>query len=129
MRQRLLSLALAAGLLFGVVPVAAAAVPATFGTPTAKSTFGTGVVFSQPVTADRPVGAEILLTIADAIGPNVVEVPVPVPAGGWSGTLTYTLDTSGNDHMIPNTPIVARWRRTAACSPPTTRRRSRSVRS
>jgi LPXTG-motif cell wall-anchored protein len=112
--QRTLALMMAVGLLSGVVPVAAAATPpATFGSPTAKSTFGTGVVFSQPITVDRPIGrVEILLTVADAIGPDVTEVPSR-PASG-SSTLTYTLDTSGNAHMIPNTPIVARWRVVAA---------------
>ena len=107
--QRVLALVAAVGFLLSVVPVAAAASPATFGTPTAKSTFGTGVVFSQPVTIDRPIKrVEILLTVADAIGPEVVEVPYP--SGSGSGTMTYTLDTSGNASMIPNTPIVARWR-------------------
>jgi hypothetical protein len=58
---------------------------------------------------------ELLLTIADAIGPTVVDVPNPPVAG--SSTLTYTLDTSGNAHMIPNTPIVARWRLISADDP------------
>jgi hypothetical protein len=104
-----LAAGLAAGLTLGVVPVVVAASPATFGTPTADSTFGKGIVFSQPITIDRPiVRVEILLTFADAVGPTVFEVP-GVPAGS-SATLTYTLDTSGNDHLIPHTPIVARWR-------------------
>jgi hypothetical protein len=103
-------------LLLGAVPVAAAPALATFGAPTADSTFGTGVVFRQPVTVTASIArVEILLTVADAIGPTVVEVPSP-PAVG-SSTLTYTLDTSGNAHMIPNTPIVARWRLVAANDP------------
>jgi hypothetical protein len=115
MTHRVSALALAVGILFGTVPAVAAASPATFGTPTADSTFNTGIVFTQPITASAPVGrAEILLTIADAIGPEVVEVPPP--AAGAS-TLTYTLDTSGAAHMIPNTPIVARWRVIAAADP------------
>lgn len=97
-------------------PVSAATSPAIFATPTAKSTFGTGIVFSQPVTIDRRnTRIELLLTIADAIGPDVVVVPSS-PAPG-AQTLTYTLDTSGNAHMIPNTPIVARWRVIAADDP------------
>lgn len=114
--HRVVALAVAVGLLLGMVPVVAAASSATFGTPTADSTFETGVVFKQPVTVSAPIGrVEILLTIADAIGPEVVEVPSP-PAVGAS-TLTYTLDTSGNAHMIPNTGIVARWRLFAAGDP------------
>jgi hypothetical protein len=115
--QRALALAAAIALLLGTVPVAsAAAAPATFGTPSATSTFNTGVVFTQPVTVSAAVGrVEILLTIADAIGPEVVEVPATPGAGASS--LTYTLDTSGNAHMIPNTAIVARWRIFAAGDP------------
>ncbi len=102
--------------LLGVAPVAAATSPATFGTPTAKSTFATGVVFSQPVTVERPIGRmELLLTIADAIGPDVVEVAPSLAVG--ASTLTYTVDTSGTAHMIPNTQIVARWRLYAADDP------------
>jgi hypothetical protein len=114
--HRAIALVLAAGLLLGLAPVALAASPATFGTQTADSTFATGIVFSQPVTVTEPIArAEILLTIADAIGPTVIEVPA-APAVGAS-TLTYTLDTSGNAHMIPNTGIVARWRLFAAGDP------------
>ena len=113
---RAVIVAVAIGLLVGTAPVVAAAAPATFGTPTAVSTFNTGVVFKQPVTVSGAIGrAEILLTIADSIGPEVVEVPVPAASG--SSTLTYTLDTSGSAHMIPNTPIVARWRVFAAGDP------------
>jgi hypothetical protein len=57
---------------------------------------------------------ELLLTIADAIGPDVTEVPVP--AAG-SGVLTYRLETAGQLHMIPNTPVVARWRIFMASDP------------
>lgn len=114
--HRALIVLLAVGLLFGLAPAALAASPATFGTPTADPTYGSGVVFSQPVSVTEPIArAEILLTIADAIGPTVVQVPSP-PAVGVS-TLTYTLDTSGNAHMTPNTGIVARWRLFAAGDP------------
>jgi hypothetical protein len=107
--RRALAVTAAAGLLLSLVPAVAAATWATFGTPTAKSTFGTGIVFDQPVTLTEPAGRiELLLTIADAIGPNVTEVATSTVAG--ANTLHYTLDTSGNGHMIPNTPIVARWR-------------------
>jgi hypothetical protein len=107
--RRLAPLLLGAVLVAGLAPVASAAEPATFGTPTAKSTFGTGIDFSQPVTVTAPIGrVELLLRFADSIGPNITEIPNP-PATG-STTLTYSLDTSGGAHIIPNTPIVARWR-------------------
>ena len=107
---------LALGLLLGLVPTVAGASSWTFGTPTADSTFGKGIVFSQPITIDKPIGrAEILLTVADAIGPTVFALP-SVPSGS-TATLTYTLDTSGNDHMIPNTPILAQWRIVSAGQP------------
>ena len=114
--RRVLPVTAAVGLLLCLVPAVAAADPVAFGTPIARSTFGTGVVFSQPVTVTKPIGrVELLLTIADAIGPTVIDVSNPLLAG--SSTLTYTLLTSGNAHMIPNTPIVARWRLVAANDP------------
>jgi hypothetical protein len=107
--RRALPLLAAIGLLLGLVPSVAAATPVTFGTPTAESSFGKGIVFSQPVTVTGSIGrVELLLTVADAIGPTVQEIPTP-PASGAS-TLTYTLETAGADHMVPNTPITARWR-------------------
>ena len=104
------------GLLLGLVPTVAGASSWTFGTPTADSTFDKGIVFSQPITIDKPIGrVEILLTVADTVGPTVFVLP-SVPTGP-TATLTYTLDTSGNDHMIPNTPIVAQWRVVSASQP------------
>lgn len=114
--RRIAPIAAALGLLLSLAPVAAASSPATFGTPKATSTYGTGIVFSQPVTVSQPIGrVELLLTIADSIGPTVIAVPDRPGLG--SSTLTYTLDTSGTDHLIPNTPIVARWRLVAADDP------------
>ena len=116
MSRRFLAVAVAAMLLLSVAPSVVAASPATFGTPTATSTFGTGVQLTQPVTVNQAIGrVELLLTIADAIGPEVIEVPDPPRVG--SSTLSYQLDTSGDAHMIPNTPIVARWRLYAAGDP------------
>jgi peptidase MA superfamily protein len=116
MTRRLLAVVAATGLLLSLVPTVAAAGPVTFGTPTATSKFGTGITLTQPLTVAKSIGrVELLLTIADAIGPTVTELPSP-PAVG-ANTLTYTLDTSGNAHMVPNTPIVARWRLTAADDP------------
>ena len=115
-RRRFLAVVAAAGMLLSLVPGVAAASPVTFGTPTATSKFGTGINLTQPVTVTAPIGrVELLLTIADAIGPTVTEIPNPPVAG--ANTLSYTLDTSGNAHMVPNTPIVARWRLTSAVDP------------
>jgi hypothetical protein len=114
--RRVVPLVAALGLMLGLVPVVAAASPATFGTPTAESTFGTGIVFSQPVTVTKPIGrVELLLTVADSIGPTIQEIGYPPIAGAMN--LTYTLDTAGGAHLIPNTPIVARWRLFAADEP------------
>ena len=117
--RRVAALAAIAILVLGLAPAASAASWATFGTPTASSTFGTGVEFNQPVTIGRAVArVEILLTVADAIGPTVIEVPAP--GGTGPTTLGHLLDTSGDGHLPPNTPIVARWRLTAADDPTAT---------
>ena len=109
MTRRALAVIAAAGLLLSLVPTVAAASWATFGTPTATSTFGKGIDFDQPVTLTEPGGrVELLLTVADSIGPTVTVVAATPVAG--ANTLHYTLDTSGNGHLVPNTPIVARWR-------------------
>lgn len=114
--RRILPVVAALGLLVGLVPMADAAAPATFGTPTATSIFGSGVAFTQPVTLSKQIGrVELLLTFADAIGPTVIVVPIPPGAG--SSTLNYKLDTSGTDHLIPNTPMIARWRLVGADDP------------
>jgi hypothetical protein len=114
--RRLAALGLLAVLGLGLPPAAAGAAWATFGTPTARSTYGTGVEFSQPVSIDRSLSrVELLLTVADAIGPTVVVLPAPDGTG--SATLRHELDTTGDSHLPPNTPIVARWRLVAADDP------------
>ena len=114
--RRLGVLGLLASLALSLAPAASAATWATFGTPSATSTYGTGVEFSQPVTVDKAVArVELLLTIANAIGPVVTELPVPTGTGPT--TLSHLLDTSGDGHLLPNTPIVARWRLTASDDP------------
>jgi hypothetical protein len=111
--RRLGVLGVLASLVLSLAPVASAATWASFGTPTAKSTYGTGIQFSQPVTIDKPVArVELLLTVADAIGPTVIQLPAPTATGPT--VLRHLLDTSGDGHLLPNTPIVARWRLVAA---------------
>lgn len=99
-----------------VAPVAAATGWAEFGTPTAESSFATGVSFSQPVRIQREVGrVELLLTVADSAGPTVIQVPAP--AGTGARTLTHSLDPSVDGHLLPNTPLTARWRLVGADDP------------
>ena len=50
------ALLVSAGVLLGSVPVALAA-STTFGTPTAKASFGKDVVFTQPVRLDEAVSS------------------------------------------------------------------------
>jgi Peptidase MA superfamily len=96
-------------MLIGSATSVVAAPATTFGGPTAKSTYGQGIDFRQPVAIRDDVDrVELLLTVADAIGPEVIEVAGPQVEG--ETVLTYTLDTSGPAHLIPNTRIVARWR-------------------
>jgi len=101
--------ALLAVWLVALLPGSVAAADVDFGTPAATSSFVTGVEFSQPVTLARPIERlELLITTADAIGPLVVEVPAP--AGTGARTLRSTLDPAVDGHLLPNTPMTARWR-------------------
>jgi len=114
-QRRLLAVLAAGALVLGHAPVASAADLATFGTPTAESSFGDGIDFRQPLTVSGTIGrVELLLTTADAIGPTVIEVPNP-PATG-AATLTHHLDQS-DGFLLANTPIRARWRLVAADDP------------
>src|SRR4029078_5349117 len=98
--------------LLGAVPVAAAADPATFGTPTASSKFGTGIDFVQPVTISGSIArARVLVSPPAGIGPDVRGVPGAATSG--SPTLRYHLDLS-DGNTAPNTPFTARWRLVAA---------------
>ena len=107
-RIALLGLFLVASL---ALPVASRAAEPTFGTPTYASAFGDAIHLTQPVTIDAPLDrVEVLVTFADAIGPVVYEVPVPTATGAV--TLTHDIPVSGDDHLYPNTPVVARWRLT-----------------
>ena len=105
--------AVAAALVLLVVgaPASLAAQP-VFGTPTIDATFGEGISFTQPVTLDgAPARVELLLRTADADGPLVVDLPPPT-AGG-SATLRHRL-SEADGHILPNTPVEARWRITGA---------------
>jgi hypothetical protein len=91
-----------------VLPVAAAE-PATFGTPTATSSYGRQISFDQPAKVDgRPKRIEILIQFPGAAGPQALEGP----RDAGDVTLSYQLPvTSGS--ILPNTKLTARWRVTA----------------
>jgi hypothetical protein len=104
-----LALALPAAVLASA-PAALAAPPApTFERPTAEATFGLEVVYRQ--TFDSPVAlarVEILLEYPASLGPFVVEVAGATPPGRREVVHRHVLATDG--HLVPNTPITARWR-------------------
>ena len=105
--------ALVAGALAGVVagPVLAAD-PFTFGTPTASSSFGKSLEFVQPVELTTiPSRVELLLDRPGGDGPNVLEVDPPTGTG--SQTLRFEIDLA-DDHIVPNTRVIVRWRLTDA---------------
>ena len=106
---RLRTAALVAAWLVAALPGRVAAADVDFGVPTATATFGTGVAFSQPLTVATEIERlELLVTTADAIGPLVVEVPPP--AGTGALTVRSGLDPAVDGHILPNTPMTARWR-------------------
>ena len=108
-----LATALAAfGLLAAVAGPAATpafAADPVFGEPTMSATFGEGIALTQPVRLDEtPARVEVLVTYADAPGPLVVEVP---PSGAVGATtLRYEVSVAADGHILPNTPVSARWR-------------------
>ncbi len=112
--------ALAVGILGSVASLAPVGVQATdwarFGTPTAESSFEDGLEFRQPVTIDAPLArVELLLTIASAIGPQVISVPPPADPG--AATLAYTFVPEVDGQLTANSRIVARWRLVSGSDP------------
>lgn len=100
-----------ASLVFIAGPMAAPvrAADPVFGEPTIDATFGEGVELTQPVTLDEtPARLEVLLTYADPDRALVVELPPPSSTGAT--TLRYRVDVGADGHILPNTPISARWR-------------------
>ena len=105
------ALALAVPMAVGPLAAPADAVP-DWGTPTARSTFGREIVFTQPVVVDRGVErVEILVETPGSLGPFVTPVELTAPSG--SQTLSHRIELS-DGHVTPNTPFTARWRVTYA---------------
>jgi hypothetical protein len=101
-------LAIALVALSSLAPTSLAAAVATFGQPSARATFGTEIVFEQPVDLPAPPSrVEVLIEVPGAIGPLVNEVPTPSAAGHQ--TLRYKLSIE-DGHVSPNTRVTARWR-------------------
>ncbi|MFI5258157.1 MAG: peptidase MA family metallohydrolase [Candidatus Limnocylindrales bacterium] len=75
----------------------------SFGTPTSTSTFGTGIVFVQPISGSGFTQADIVLSLPGDVGPSVVSL---TSAAVSSTSLTFTFDTS-NGQIQPNTQVTA----------------------
>jgi hypothetical protein len=97
------------GLVAGPAATPVRAAEPEFGTPTIDGTFGQGIDLTQPVTLDEtPARVEVLLTFADSGSPLVVEIPPPTSTGAT--TLRYQVSVAADGHILPNTPVSARWR-------------------
>ena len=104
----LLSGVVAALLAVLVAAPAVTAADVTFGRSTATQTYDEKIAFALDVTSAAPLARmELRIGFPDALGPYIVDVPVP-PAGG-SHTVTYDLDLTGGGHLVPNTPLTYTW--------------------
>ena len=91
-----------------VVAPAASAADVTFGESTAKATYGDKIEFAIDVTSPSPLARmELRIGFPDALGPYIVDVPVP--ASGGTNRVTYDLDLTGGGHLVPNTPLTYTW--------------------
>jgi hypothetical protein len=82
------------------------AAEATFGTPTANAIYGQSIDFAVPLTTSVNLDrVELRLLFPGAIGPEIIDVPVPA---GTEGGLTYSLDVTGGS-LAPNTRFTATW--------------------
>ena len=98
-------------LLLGAWLGAAAPVQAAdpvFGEPTITGRLGEEVEMTQPVTLDAiPYRVELLVTTETDGTPLVLEMSTPTT----TGEVTLSGGMGGEDgHILPNTPIAARWR-------------------
>jgi hypothetical protein len=95
------SLCAIVGLLMAPGVVTGASV--TFGTPSAKSTFGKGIVFTQPYSGGGIAGAQIVIELPGDLGPSVSALQ-----NQGSSALTYTLDTAAGE-LSPFQPVTAHF--------------------
>lgn len=113
----LFALVASLGLALGLAAPGVRAADVSFGTPSATSVYGTGVTFVQPVTVGGTIRrTELLITFPTALGPLVHEIPVPSGSGALTLRGGWSVATDG--HLVPNTPLVARWRITPAVGDP-----------
>ena len=96
------ALALAAVALLAA-PAGAVAQSVTLGQPSATSTFGQQIVFTQPYDGPSVGSAWIVLTFPGNAAPSLRPVDKIGPA-----SLTYTLDTSAGD-LTPFEPVTAQF--------------------
>jgi hypothetical protein len=95
------------GLLAPAMPVRAAG-EITFDGAGASATYNQAITFTVRMAASvLPSRIEIRLGFPQSIGPYIADVALPATAG--TSTLRYTLDISGDGHIVPNTPITATW--------------------
>ncbi len=96
------------------LPGSVAAASVTFGPGSATSTFGTGIVFTQPYGGATVKSASILITAPDGVGPDVAVGPVVAALQNpGPSSLTYTLDTSSGG-PTPFSPVVGQFEVTLA---------------
>lgn len=102
--------AVAAALLLALALVApASAASPTFERPTATAAFGEEIVFSQAFGSPFDLArVEILLDYPNSLGAYVVQVAGATAAGSHALVHRHLLADDG--HVVPNTPITARWR-------------------
>jgi hypothetical protein len=94
-------------LLVPVLPVRAADAITLDGSA-ATATYNQAITFTVRMTAPvLPSRVEIRLGFPQAIGPYIADVALPASPG--TTTLRYTLDITGDGHIVPNTPITATW--------------------
>ena len=113
----LFALVASLGLAIGLAAPGVRAADISFGTPSATSVYGTGVTFVQPVTVGGTIRrTELLITFPTALGPLVHEIPVPSGSGALTLRGGWSVVTDG--HLVPNMPLVARWRITPTVGDP-----------
>jgi hypothetical protein len=108
MRRGLFAVVVASLVAF-LMAAPASGASATFGQPSATSSFGEEIVFRQEFASPVPLArVEILLEYPGSIGPSVTQVEGAMAVG--SRTLVYRLILADGGHIYPNSPITARWR-------------------